>query len=352
MTQRVAIVGAGAIGGYFAAGMIAAGHDVTLIDPWPENVRAIAAGGLTISGMAMDAPLRVPARILDLGQVQGLIRAQPFDHAFIALKAYDTLWAVQMILPWLQPGGAVVSLQNGFEEPRIATVAGAARTWGCAIAALACAMEAPGHVRRLAPSGHVMLGALDPSAADPAAGAGLQSLLQSVEKTTLVDDLAAAKWSKLVINAMRNALSAMTGLSGRARDADPLTRAVSIQLGAETVLVGRAMGLQLVDTLVSFDALVAAAAGDRAAEAEIAARLAEVAAARSAEQRPSMGQDIAKGRRTEIDALNGLVVQRGHALGVATPANAAICKVVHRIERGEVAPDPALARMIPGPAVP
>lgn len=344
MAQRVAILGAGAIGGYFAAGMIAAGHDVTLIDLWPENVAAIRKAGLLIDGIGLNAPRRVAARILDPGQVQGLVREAPFDHAFIALKAYDTLWATQFLLPWVRPEGAIVSLQNGFEEPRIAQIAGAGRTWGCAIASLACAMEAPGEVRRLAPSGHVMLGSLGPG--DAATAAQLADLLGAVEKTTHVADLAGAKWSKLVINAMRNALSAMTGLPGLQRDTDPLTRAVSIRLGAETVRVGRAMGLALVDTLVSFDALVAAADGDAAANAAIAARLAEVAAGRSAEQRPSMGQDIAKGRRTEIDALNGLVVAEGRAHGIATPANASICALVHRIERGELTPDPALAQQI------
>lgn len=343
MGTRIAICGAGAIGGYFGAAMIRAGHDVTLIDPWPENVAAIRARGLTIATMDAEAGHTVAARALHVGDVQGLVREPPFDVIFIALKAYDTAWATQLMVPWLAPDGAIAALQNSLTEPVIAAIAGPERTHGCAIASLACEMTAPGHVRRLSPRGSVAVG---PVAGKAGQSARLAEILASVEHTETTGNLLGVKWSKLVVNSMRNGLSALTGMSGRERDSTPETIALGIRLGAQAVQTGRAMGLTLADTGFCFDTLVSAGAGDGAAAERIAARMAEIAASRGADQRPSMGQDIRKGRRTETDWINGLVAQRGKALGLEVGAHARVNALIHRIERGELSPSPALARGI------
>jgi 2-dehydropantoate 2-reductase len=342
--KRIAIVGAGAIGGYFGARMIAAGHDVTLIDAWPEHVAHVRRHGLTVEEMPGQDRLCVPADIRDIGQVQQFVREAPLDIACIAVKSYDTAWATQLILPWLAPDGVLVSLQNSFNEPTIAAIAGTERTFGCAIAALACDLVAPGLVRRMAPDGSLGLGAMAPGRA--AMAAELAMLFDCVEKSRPLTDLAAAKWSKLVINAMRNGLSAMTGMTGRERDSHPTTIALGMRLGAQTVRVGRAMGLELIDTGYDFDALVATETGDAAAIEAIRRRMAEIAAGRSSDQRPSMAQDIRKGRRTETEAINGLVARRGRELGIDTRPHQMVHERILRIERGELAPSPALAEGI------
>ena len=123
---RVCIVGAGAVGGYVGAHMAHAGVDVTLVDAWPEHVQAIRSEGIVVSGMA--GTVATPLRVLHVSDVPQLVREQPFDFAFIAVKSYDTKWATQMVLPYLAPAGCVVSLQNGINEDAIASVAG----WGIA----------------------------------------------------------------------------------------------------------------------------------------------------------------------------------------------------------------------------
>jgi len=344
MAPRIAMLGAGAIGGYFGAHMVRAGIGVTLIDAWPEHVEEVRRRGLTVEGLSATDRFTVAADIRHIGDVQGLIREPPIDIALIAVKSYDSLWATQLILPHLAPDGVVVSLQNALNEPAIASVAGAGRTYGCAIAALACELVDKGFVKRMSPAGGVSVGAME--GADPARCAEIASLLNAAERAEAIDDLLGVKWSKLVVNAMRNGLSAMTGMTGRERDSDPVTIALGIRLGAQAVRVGRALGHRLVDTGFHFDTLVAAAEGDGQATQAIRRRMEEIASSRSGEQRPSMAQDIAKGRRTETDAINGYVAMMGREVGIDTDAHRKVHELILRIERGEIEPSPHLAHGI------
>ena len=345
MNQRIAIIGAGAIGGYFGAGMTRAGRDVTLIDGWPSHVEQVRTHGLTIEGMATEGRSTVRPRILHLNDAQGLIAEPPFDIVFVAVKSYDTHWATELMRMYSAPGAAFVSLQNSFNEPEIASIVGTENTFGCAIQSLACDLVAPSLVRRMSASGTVGAGAMSGDTSDPRL-AGIVECLSDVEVTHLVGDLPGLKWSKLVVNAMRNGLSAMTGMTGGERDSHPETIAVGIQLGAQAVETGRAMGLTLVDTAYHFDTLVAAGAGSANAVEAIRSRMTEIASARSAEQRPSMAQDVRKGRRTETDAINGLVARKGRELGIVVGAHEKVHDIIRRIERGELAPGTELARGI------
>lgn len=338
---RIAIVGAGAIGGYFGAHMIKAGLPVVLADAWPDHVETVRRDGLTVEDISGAERFTVAADIRHIGDVQSLIREAPIDIAFIAVKSYDSLWATQLILPYLAADGVVVSLQNALNEPAIASVAGAHRTYGCAITALACDLVDRGFVKRMSKEGSVSVGAWE--GADPARRAGIADVLNHAEKSMAVPDLVGVKWSKLVINAMRNGLSAMTGLTGAQRDSEPVTIRLGIRLGAQTVRVGRALGYRLTDTGFRFDTLVAADDGDEAAMRAITQRMREIAGGRSAEQRPSMAQDIRKGRRTETEAINGYVARLGRELGIDTAAHQKVHELILRIERGEIAPSPSLA---------
>lgn len=341
MAKRIAIVGAGAIGGYFGARMIEAGLNVTLIDAWPEHVEHVRRHGLTIEGLSDRDRLTIKADIRHIGDVQGFIREPAVDIAFIAVKSYDTLWATQLILPYIDADGIIVSLQNSINEPVIAAIAGEDRTYGCAINAVACELLDAGLVRRMSPKGHVSVGAME--TANMRRCAEIAEILNPAEDSSAIDNLLGVKWSKLVINAMRNGLSAMTGMSGRERDSHPVTITIGMRLGAQAVRVGRALGYELVDTSYSFDTLVATERGDGEAIAAIRRQMAAIAAARSSEQRPSMAQDIRKGRRTETDAINGLVARIGRQVGIDATLHQNVHERILRIERGELEPSPALA---------
>ena len=120
---RLAFVGAGAVGGYVGGHLHRLGHDVTLIDPWPEHIETIKRQGLHLEGT--QGEYLVQPRALHLHEVQSLFK-DPVDIAFVCTKSYDTAWATMMIRQYLSPGGFVVSLQNCMNEETIAGIVG----WG------------------------------------------------------------------------------------------------------------------------------------------------------------------------------------------------------------------------------
>ena len=163
--------------------------------------------------------------------------------------------------------------------------------------------------------------------------------LGAVDECCVTTNLSGERWSKLVVNAMRNAISAATGLSGNDCDREPLTRWLAIRVGAESVRIGHAQGLEL-ETIDGFspDEWTAAADGDATVRDRIEQGLLADTKGSSESARPSMGQDVLKGRRTEIDHLNGLVVAKGEAAGIEAPANTGLVEVVRAIKRGEIRP--------------
>ncbi|MBC7780455.1 MAG: 2-dehydropantoate 2-reductase [Proteobacteria bacterium] len=345
-SPRIVFVGAGAIGGYTGAMMKSAGHDVTLIDGWPEHVETIRATGLAIDGMAPEESVTVRIDALHICDVPQLSKSRPIDIAFIALKSYDTEWAAHLIRPYLAADGFCVSLQNSINEERLAGVVGWGRTLGCCVSLLAAELDRAGHVQRNIHKGgeqHTVYrvgeihGRITPRAETVAA------LLRAADSAKATTNLWGERWSKLIINVMRNGLSAATGLSGNQRDLAQTTRRISIKLGAEAVRVGQALGYAIqAQQGLEPETLARAGEGSGDALAEIEAVLIGLAQHRGEEQRPSMAQDMRKGRRTEIDYLNGLIVEQGAKAGVAAPVNARLTGLVKQVERGEVAPSPAL----------
>ncbi len=348
---RVCIVGAGAVGGYFGAHMAAAGVDVALIDAWPEHAQAMRERGLDVTGMNGAGSVRTPVRALHISDVPQLVREQSFDVAFIAVKAYDTAWATQLILPYLAPTGCLVSLQNGINEEAIAAIAGWSRTLGVSVSALAAELVAPGRIVRNSPLGDdkkagLRVGELH-GQVTPRARL-LADLLAPGDSCKITTNLWGERWSKLTINAMRNPVCALTGMTGKQRDMDDTARELTIRLGSSCIRVGLALGLAL-EPVGGLDLdLLARAEHEPSAHDAVTRMIMEVAHSRTDAQRPSMGQDIQKGRRTEIDDINGLVARRGETVGVDVRYHTRVTQVIRRIERGELEPSPSLLQSIVG----
>src|SRR5919204_6624946 len=147
MNKRIAVVGAGALGGYVGGSLAHLGHDVTLIDPWPEHVETIRARGLELDGMTPDERFVVRnAKTLHVTEVQSLAKS-PVDVAMVAMKSYDTAWATALIAPYLSPQGFVVSLQNCMNEETIASIVGWGRTLGVIASLISVDMYEAGHIR-------------------------------------------------------------------------------------------------------------------------------------------------------------------------------------------------------------
>lgn len=345
MRPRIAIIGAGAVGGYAGAHMAAAGEDVTFIDPWPAHVEAMRAMGLTVTHLRDAAPFTTPVRALHVTDAQMLAREAPIDIAFICTKSYDTPWATALIAQYLAPGGCAVSLQNCMNEATIAAQLGWGRVLGVIASSITVELMVPAQIRRNSGKGgaaHTVYRVGEAHGRITDRAHEVARLCALSDSATTTANLWGERWSKLVVNVMGNGISAATGLVTGDVLRDEVLRGFTARLGAEAIRVGQALGYALEEILhIDPDVIARAGEGDAQARAEYdRLRLAE-AAARGGAHRPSMGQDMVKGRRTEIEYINGLVVQEAAPLGIAAPANAALTDIVRRIERGEIAPDPA-----------
>lgn len=344
MGARIAIIGTGAVGGYAGAHMTKAGEDVTFVDFWPENVEVMRSRGLKISHLKDVADFTVPVKALHITELQKVSKEAPFDIAFVCTKSYDTEWATVMVRQYLSPHGFVVSLQNCINEETIASVVGWGRTLGAIASSITVDLCEPGHVRRASGkkgAGHTVfrVGEVHGRITDRAKEVTRLVALSDSAKTT--DNLWGERWSKLVTNAMANGVSAATGLISRDILLDDGLRAFTARLGSEAIRVGQALGYTL-EEVHHLDPEIIAKAGEgdaKAREQYDEHRIAEVKKAGGGEHRPSMGQDMVKGRRTEIEFLNGFIVNKAQGIGIRTPANAALTDIVKRVEKGELKPD-------------
>src|SRR5215470_14622158 len=324
MGQKIAIVGTGAVGGYAGAHMVQAGEDVTFIDPWPENVEHMRKHGLRVTHARDVAEFAVPVRALHVTDVQQLAKEAPVDIAFVCMKSYDTAWATMMIRQYLAPDGFVVSLQNCMNEETIAGVVGWGKTLGCIASSISVNLPEPGHIHRGAGKGgaaHTVFRAGEVHGRITERAKEIGRLVGFADSALVTNNLWGERWSKLVANAMQNGLSACTGLSGGEMLQNEPIRRFAARIGSEAIRVGQAHGYQLEDILhLPPETIARAGEGDEAAMQTCDAQRFKDAAHTAAGQRPSMGQDMQKGRRTEIDFMNGLVVREGAKVGVACRA--------------------------------
>jgi 2-dehydropantoate 2-reductase len=343
MIRRIGVLGAGAIGSVVGGMLTRAGHDVTLIDQWPEHVEAMKSRGLRLSGTIGD--FVVPVRALHLHELQTV--AEPFDAVFVAVKSYDTEWATMMPLAYLrEPDGVVVDFQNGINDSRVAAVAGVRRCLGCVITISAGIYE-PGHAMRT-DTGAIGFKIGEHDGTDSPRARELAAILSAVAETKVTTNLWGERWSKLAINCMANPLAGLTGHSTLEVRTIPEIAAVGVHLGAEAIAVGRAVGHEVepiygIPTQRYLDAYAGRGL------AELLAEIAAIARARGGGQ-PSLLQDVIKGRRTEIEYLNGHVCREGARTGVRTPFNDATVAAVRALGVG-FKPDPAhlepVIRMLP-----
>src|SRR5712672_2380397 len=342
--KKIAIVGAGAVGGYAGAHMVQAGEDVTYIDPWPENVEAIRKDGLRITHIRDVEPFTVKPRALHLTEAQQLAKEAPIDIAFVCMKSYDTAWATTLIQQYLAPGGYVVSLQNCMNEETIAGIVGWGKTLGCIASSISVNLPEPGHIHRGAGKGgaaHTVFRAGEVHGRITQRAEEICRLVSYADSTKVTGNLWGERWSKLVANVMGNGLSACTGLTGgEMLQSEPIRR-FSTRLGSEAIRVGQAHGYQLEEILhLTPETIARAGEGDETAMQSCDEQRFKDAKRTSSAQRPSMGQDMQKGRRTEIEFLNGFVVREGEKVGLSCSANAVLTDIVKRVERNELSPDP------------
>ena len=348
MRKRIAVVGTGALGGYVGGHLAHQGHDVTLIDMWPEHIETIRARGLELDGITPEEKFTVTqAKTMHITELQSLSKQKPVDIAFVAVKSYDTEWATMMIRPYLASDGYVVSLQNCINEERIAGIVGWGKTLGVVSSLISVELYEPGRIRRMVEKGgdkHTVFRVGEVHGVVTKRVEELVSMFSAIDSAKATTNLWGERWTKLCQNGMRNGVSASTGLSGKECDRNDAIRCFSIKLGGEAVRVGQALGYQLVNLgKLAPERLALASEGNQDALVEIENLMMSRAASnpRAGIQRPSMAQDMRKGRRTEIQFMNGFIAEKGRFVGVAAPAHEKLTEIVTRVERGEIPQSPA-----------
>jgi 2-dehydropantoate 2-reductase len=335
-TSRIAVLGAGANGASIGADLVRAGLDVTLIEQWPEHVAAMRADGVRIE-MPDDA-WTVPVKAYNLCDVATFTR--PFDYVLILMKAYDTRWAAHLIAPHVAPDGLVVGVQNGMTADVVAEVVGPERALG-AVIECSSELDVPGLVQRhTGPSrSWFAVGSLSPATAGREDE--IATLLGHAGTVATVDDIRAAKWMKLVSNCTTLVTTASLGLPMRAALEHPGMRALMLAAGQEALDTGVALGHPILP-IFGLDAAAVARPQD-VVEALLDQLYANFVLPHTT---TTILHDWRKGRHSEVDDLNGLVVAEAARLGRAAPVNAAVVDLAHAIERGDLKPDPANAERL------
>ncbi len=333
---RIAVMGVGAIGGTLGGFMAQAGEDVTFIDPWRDSVETMKSRGLQLGGSTGDHTVSVNViHTDDLASLEGT-----FDIVLIAVKSYDTPWATKLMLPYMRDETWVVSPQNGFNELQIAPIVGAARMVGCVTTISASMMEEADVSRTDSTSQGLAskpvcfkVGELDGSTT--ARVERLAELFEPAGHTVVTNDLWGERWTKMALNCIANPSSAMTHLPSYDMRVHDGARKMMLKFGAEAIRVGRALGYNVASPIGNFtlEDIEKAAYGDNP-ELETAF----VGQPQKFPGWPSMAQDVIKGRKTEIDYLNGNVAQEGRRIGIPTPYNDAAVAVIKAIEAGEFEP--------------
>jgi len=336
MQDKIAIMGVGAVGSYLGAFIAHTGADVTLIDQWPAQVASINVSGLKVEGS--QGPFTARALALHLHEVQGSISL--FDLVIIAVKSYDTLWAATLMEPYLKADGRMVSAQNGFNDASIASIVGYRRTIGCVMSQIGVAIWEPGVVTRHGEPGrnrgHDVFRIGELSGPPSPRADRLAQLLSHIDGARTTTNLLGERWAKLSTNCMGNPVNAMSSLGSHGQADMEEARLLKILIAAEAVRVGRALNYHI-ESVGGLDASAWLHANETSCFKELDHRLATKG---QTDWHSSMGQDVLKGRRTEIDHLNGLISRKGREVGVPTPVNDATVAMVRQIDAGLISPSP------------
>jgi len=318
----VLVVGGGAIGGVIAAQLSDRSAEVVVLDADPELVRNVQSRGFVVERAGVRRAVRVTARS-DPHELRGR-----FDFALLTVKATAISSALAPLVD-ADVAATYVSLGNGLVQDDVAAIAGRGRVvtgvveWGAT-------NLAAGHVARTT-DGPFTLGR---EGAPPPQLDRLAAVLGHVAPVVLTSQITAAVWGKLLANSTFSGLGAISGLAAHELAAHDVGLVLVRALWREGYLVARAAGVAPVDVAGVDPRHVASR--DPAVSAPAAARLLR----RLGTSRSSMLQDLERGRRTEVDVINGGVVRTAGRLGLRTPLNASIVDRVHAIERAEALPDP------------
>ena len=336
--KRIIFIGAGAVGSYLGGWLDHTGHDVTIVDAWADQVEKIRADGLKVTGP--HEPFTAHPRMVHLHESERLSREDPFDIGFVAMKAYDTRWAACFIDRFVSPDGFVVSSQNCWVDSDIASAVGADRAVGLIMSSISVALwkagevERPGATRRR-DHGHDVFRAGEHDGSETWRIRDLIEMLDPIDAGKTTTNLWGERWGKLCQNSMGNPVVAISDTGMATLSSDARARELQIRLAGESARVGLALGHRV----VNFGGTTAEK-WSKSDSGDVFEELDGMLSDRAGGEdwRPSMGQDVVKGRQTEINQMNGFVLKKGIEVGVPVPVTASIVDAVRQIDAGKLKP--------------
>ncbi|MCL2458020.1 MAG: 2-dehydropantoate 2-reductase [Desulfobulbus sp.] len=301
--MEILIIGAGAMGGLFAT-RLAPHARVRLLTTNADHARAISDKGLMLTTMAGSVCTTAVTALTELREDD-----RQADLVLVCTKARSTESAAATAARFLVGDGLALTLQNGLGNlERLVTAVGADRA-AAGVTSQAATLLAPGHVRH-AGRGPTVLGCGPGQAGRLAVVADLFN--RAGIETRVVDDVDALLWSKLIVNVGINALAALLRVPNEALTLAPECETLQADAVAEAEAVAKALGIEL----------PAGRQVDRVKQV----------CGQTAANRASMLQDILRGAPTEIDAINGAIAAKGQKLGIPTPVNQLLTRLIKALE--------------------
>jgi 2-dehydropantoate 2-reductase len=292
--MRIAIMGAGGVGGFYGARLVQAEHDVVFITRG-EHLRAMEARGLKLVGSAGEIVIKGAQATDDPARVA------PVDVVLFCVKLFDTEDAARAVAPLLSKGGVCITLQNGVDgQDRIGAIIGNDRVMG-GIAFVSALIESPGVIRYTSKAPSIKFGEADGRVTERAARFRDACVAAGIG-AEVVADIRTAQWHKFVGLTVNAALTSLVRKPAGVVYHDPDIVALARAMFAEAAAVARASGIKLPDDIVEWQI-------------------------RNHQNFPpemyaSMYHDLARGRRLELESLSGLIVRRGRELSLPTPYHA------------------------------
>jgi 2-dehydropantoate 2-reductase len=311
--MRIAVIGAGGVGGYFGARLAAAGEDVTFIQRG-AHLEAMRAAGLGVTSPLGDVTLR---QVRAQGDAEGV---GPVEVVLVTVKSNHTDEAGALASAMLGPETAVISLQNGVEnEARLAAIVGQKHVVG-GVAYMLSVIEAPGRIRHSGKMARIVFGELD-GRATRRCQAFRDACARAHIDVELSGEIEGKLWAKFAVLCPHTGMTALTRLPIGPLREDPECRAVLERGVGEVIAVAEARGVTLPEEL----------------RAEPMAFFNRV----PAEMTSSMHHDLIRGKPLELEWLSGAVVRLGREAGVATPVNQFLyaCLKPHAAGRHPMAAD-------------
>ncbi|MDR3217054.1 MAG: 2-dehydropantoate 2-reductase [Clostridiaceae bacterium] len=325
--MRIAIYGAGSLGTVLGAYITKAGIPVDLVNRNVAHITALREHGATVTGTVN---LNIPVTALFPDEMPG-----GYDIIFLLTKVIDNRAVVRFLSDKLAPDGVICTMQNGLPELPISEIVGAKRTFGCTIA-WGATLLSPGVCELTSEPDAISFGLGSFGGGNDEKFTAIKSLLETMGVVETEENFIGSRWAKLLINAAFSGMSAVLGATFGEVNKNPSSRLCAQKIIKEVLDTAAALNIRIekiqgkdVAKLLDYHSEF---------KRKLAFMIIPIAMKKHKHIKASMLQDLEKGKKCEIDAINGVVCEYGAKAGVPTPYNDKVVELVKEIENGNLKP--------------